>query len=291
MQIFSVCMKRALLLTLAAAQIATMARAQTNAAAPAMIKTNPAPGSARKMQPGQPFAFHQSKAQWPCRSWPGDFAYGGFPLLVDTITAAQHIWAEMLLAAAVRQRARAEKEFAWEVAAQRTALMSSLLHLRPHESPSTPKSASWLKWGGLGAFWWAAFFDHYQDAIQDAGGRNTYLFGANSRHWHFVKNLAHLGYLAAGFCAGVELGQARVSPKHFALRTAGAVLIYWFIQNLVYDKALHNVWFDYGRKYTTDSIVIFDLTGKDHRIELSGWSRPALDLVRVALGTYLVMKY
>lgn len=155
--------------------------------------------------------------------------------------------------------------------------------------PSTPASPL-LKWLGQGAFWWAAFFDHYQDAILDGGGRKSYIFGADRRHWHFVKNLAHLGYLTTGFATGMELAQKKVTVKRLAWRMAGSVLIYWFIQNIVYDKSLHNDWFDYERKYTDDGIVIFDLRGRDHRIELSKWSRPLLDVVRVAGGLYLVIK-
>ena len=148
-----------------------------------------------------------------------------------------------------------------------------------------------LKWLGLGAFWWAAFFDHYQDAIQDARGRKTHLFGADTRHWHFIKDLAHLGYLVTGFASGMELAKKKVSVKHFAFRMIGSVMIYWFIQNIVYDKALNNVWFDYERKYCDDGIVIFDLRGRDHRIELSKRTRPLLDVVRVVGGLYLVIKY
>jgi len=174
--------------------------------------------------------------------------------------------------------------------------MSSLpvlspLQVQPATTSVNNKPSSFLKWLGLGAFWWAAFFDHYQDAIQDNGGRPTYIFGADYRHWHYLKNLAHLGYLTTGFAAGMELGQKKVTVKRFALRFAGSVMIYWFIQNLVYDKALNNVWFDYGRKYNTDGIVVFSPTGKDYRIHLSKWSRPVLDVVRVVGGLYLVIKY
>jgi hypothetical protein len=152
------------------------------------------------------------------------------------------------------------------------------------------RPSPFLKWLGQGAFWWAAFFDHYQDAIPDAGGRKSYLFGADRRHWHFIKNLAHLGYLTTGFAAGMELGQKKVTVKRLALRMAGSVMIYWFIQNIVYDKSMYNVWFDYERKYTKDGVVIFDLHGRDHRIELSKWARPILDVVRVFGGMYLVIK-
>lgn len=281
----------AIVLTLAAAQIATVAHSQTDAGAPATIKVNPDSCSSRTMRNWHSFAFNQTQGEGFCRRQPGDFVYDFLPLLADTSTAAQYILTELLLSAAARQRFMPERQYEQDFLAQKFHLLQRLSHLPPNKPPSKDKTSLLLKWGGLGAFWWAAFFDHYQDAIQDAGNRDTYLFGANSRHWHFVKNLAHLGYLAAGFSAGVELAQERVSLKHFALRTTGAILIYWFIQNLVYDKALHNVWFDYDRKHTTDSIVIFDFTGKDHRIELSRWSRPALDVVRVALGTYLVAKY
>lgn len=283
--------KCALVLTLAAVQIATVASSQTNADAPATIKANSDSCSFRTMRDWHSFAFNQTKGEGLCRSQPGDFVCDLLPLLADTNTVAQFLLTELLLNAAARQRLMPERRYAQDFSAQAFQLWPSLSHVPANNPASKNKNSPLLKWGGLGAFWWAAFFDHYQDAIQDAGNRDTYLFGANSRHWHFVKNLAHLGYLAAGFSAGVELGQERVSLKHFALRATGAVLIYWFIQNLIYDKALHNVWFDYDRKHTTDSIVIFDLTGKDHRIELSRWSRPALDIVRVALGAYLVAKY
>lgn len=155
------------------------------------------------------------------------------------------------------------------------------------------KPSPFLKWLGLGAFWWAAFFDHYQDAIQDnhVRGLKTYIFGADTRNWHFIKDLAHLGYLATGFAAGMELGQKKVTVKRLAIRMVGSVMIYWFIQNIVYDKARFDVWFDYERKYKTDSIVVFDLKGRDHRIPLSKWTRPLLDVVRVVGGLYLVIKY
>ncbi|MDZ7290415.1 MAG: hypothetical protein ONB44_14500 [candidate division KSB1 bacterium] len=161
----------------------------------------------------------------------------------------------------------------------------------PSSSSSAQRqSSSLLKWLGLGAFWWAAFFDHYQDAIQDAPNHQSYIFNANYRHWHFIKNLAHLGYLTSGFAAGMEFGQRKVTIKRYAVRMIGSVMIYWFIQNIVYDKSLHNVWFDYKRQYRNDGIVIFDLHGRDHRIELSKWARPILDVVRVAGGLYLVIK-
>jgi len=156
--------------------------------------------------------------------------------------------------------------------------------------PDQRKSSPTLKWLGQGAFWWAAFFDHYQDAIQDAPDHKSHIFNANYRHWHLIKNLAHLGYLTTGFAGGMELGRKQVTPKRFVLRMAGSVLIYWFIQNIVYDKSLYNDWFDYERKHTKDGIVIFDLRGRDHRIELSKWARPLLDVVRVAGGMYLVIK-
>lgn len=166
----------------------------------------------------------------------------------------------------------------------------SPLQLKPMSSTLEIKPSPFLKWLGLGAFWWAAFFDHYRDAIQDAGGGKTHIFGADTRHWHLIKNLAQLGYLTTGFAAGMELGQKKVTVIRLAWRMVGSVMIYWFIQNIVYDKALHNVWFDYERKYTTDGIVIFDLKGRDHRIELSKWARPLLDVVRVVGGMYLVIK-
>jgi hypothetical protein len=186
---------------------------------------------------------------------------------------------------------------------------SVLLHQLDGRFPSfaIPPAAAWqfsampthdqkdfspfLKWLGQGAFWWAAFFDHYQDAIQDAPDHQSHIFNANYRHWHLIKNLAHLGYLTTGFAAGMELGRKQVTPRRLVLRMAGSVLIYWFIQNIVYDKSLYNDWFDYERKHTKDGVVIFDLRGRDHRIELSKWARPLLDVVRVAGGMYLVIKY
>ena len=148
-----------------------------------------------------------------------------------------------------------------------------------------------LKWLGLSAFWWAAFFDHYQDAIQDEGGRKTHIFGADRRHWHFVKNLAHLGYLTAGFASGMEFGQGKITVRRFAIRMVGSVLIYWYIQRLVYDKALYDVWIDYEDEYSSHGILVFDLKGRDHRTQASEWARRPLDVVRVVGGLYLVIKY
>jgi hypothetical protein len=168
----------------------------------------------------------------------------------------------------------------------------SLHSLQLQSMPSTAmiKPSPFLKWVGAGAFCWAAFFDHYQDGITDAPGGKSHLWGADYRHWHFIKNLAHVGYLTAGFAAGMELGQKKVTPKRLVKRMVGEVMLYWFIQNIVYDKAVNDVWFDYKRKYTTDGMVVFDLKGRDHRIELSKWSRPLLDVVRLVGGMYLVIK-
>lgn len=166
-------------------------------------------------------------------------------------------------------------------------------HLPATSNVPYDKSKNYWKWIGLGAFWWSAFFDHYQDAIQyrDRLGQPTHMLGWDDNYWYFCKNAAHAGYLLSGFSVGIELGKDKTSLKHIGWRLAGSVLIYWFIQNIVFDKAVHDVWFDYDRKYKSDHIVILDFTGKHHNIELNEWSRPLLDVVRIVLGTYLVVKY
>ena len=83
------------------------------------------------------------------------------------------------------------------------------------------KESRRLKWLGLGAFWWAAFFDHYQDAIQDRGGKSEYLFGADHDQWHLAKNLAHIGYLTSGFSVGLELERGNLKFRRLAYRIAG----------------------------------------------------------------------
>ena len=153
------------------------------------------------------------------------------------------------------------------------------------------KKSQRLRWLGLGAFWWAAFFDHYQDAIQDRGGKSEYLFGANHDQWHLAKNLAHIGYLTSGFAVGMELERGNLKFRRLAYRVAGGVLIYWFIQVIVYDKASYDVWFDYKNEYREHGPLIFDLKGKDHRIKIAPWARPIVDLIKVAGGMYLVIKY
>jgi len=153
------------------------------------------------------------------------------------------------------------------------------------------KESQRLKWLGLGAFWWAAFFDHYQDAIGDRGGKSEFLFGADQDQWHFAKNLAHIGYLTSGFAVGMELERGNLRFRHLAYRVAGGVLIYWFIQVIVYDKATYDVWFDYKNEHRQHGPIIFDLKGKDHRIKIAPWARPIVDLIRVAGGMYLVIKY
>ena len=153
------------------------------------------------------------------------------------------------------------------------------------------KKSQRLKWLGLGAFWWAAFFDHYQDAIQDRGGKSEYLFGADRDQWHLAKNLAHIGYLTSGFAVGMELERGNLKFRRLAYRVAGGVLIYWFIQVIVYDKASYDVWFDYKNEYREHGPLIFDLKGKDHRIKIAPWARPIVDLIKVAGGMYLVIKY
>ena len=153
------------------------------------------------------------------------------------------------------------------------------------------KESKRLKWLGLGAFWWAAFFDHYQDAIDDRRGEKEFLFGADHDQWHFVKNLAHLGYLTSAFAMGMELERENLNIRRLAYRMAGGVLIYWFIQVIVYDKARYDVWFDYKNEHREHGPIIFDLKGKDHRIKFAPWSRPIVDLIKVAGGMYLVIKY
>ena len=153
------------------------------------------------------------------------------------------------------------------------------------------KESQRLKWLGLGAFWWAAFFDHYQDAIGDRGGKSEYLFGANNDQWHLAKNFAHIGYLTSGFAVGMELERGNLKFRRLAYRMAGGVLIYWFIQVLVYDKASYDVWFDYKNEHREHGPIIFDLKGKDHRIKIAPWARPIVDLIKVAGGMYLVIKY
>ena len=155
----------------------------------------------------------------------------------------------------------------------------------------TKKDSKRLKWLGLGAFWWAAFFDHYQDAIGDRGGRKEFLFGANTDQWHLAKNLAHLGYLTSAFAVGMEMERGNLKLRRLAYRTAGAVLIYWFIQVIVYDKATYDVWFDYNNEYREHGPIIFDLKGRDHRIKFAPWARPFVDLIRVGGGMYLVIKF
>ena len=49
----------------------------------------------------------------------------------------------------------------------------------------------------------------------------------------------------------------------------GSVLVYWYIQRVVYDIARYDVWIDYEDKYRTHGILVFDLKGRDHRIQVS----------------------
>ena len=148
-----------------------------------------------------------------------------------------------------------------------------------------------LKWLGLGAFWWAAFFDHYQDAIGDRGSEKEFLFGAGRDQWHLAKNLAHLGYLTSALAMGMEIERGNLNTRSLAYRVAGGVLIYLFIQVIVYDKARYDVWFDYKNEQREHGPIIFDLKGKDHRIKIAPWARPIVDLIKVAGGMYLVIKY
>ena len=159
------------------------------------------------------------------------------------------------------------------------------------ENFKTKKGSNKLKWLGLGAFWWAAFFDHYQDAIGDRGSEKEFLFGADRSQWHFVKNLAHLGYLTSAFAVGMELERGNLNSRSLAYRVAGAVSIYWIIQEIVYDKARYDVWFDYKNEYREHGPIIFDLKGRDHRIKIAPWARPIVDLIKVAGGMYLVIKF
>ena len=69
------------------------------------------------------------------------------------------------------------------------------------------------------------------------------------------------------------------------------MLIYWFIQVIVYDKARYDVWFDYNNDYREHGPIIFDLKGRDHRIKFAPWARPFVDLIKVGGGMYLVIKF
>jgi len=168
---------------------------------------------------------------------------------------------------------------------------SSLAERKQIENLKTQTGSKKLKWLGLGAFWWAAFFDHYQDAIADRGSKKEFLFGADRSQWHFVKNLAHLGYLTSAFAVGMELERGNLNSRSLAYRVAGAVSIYWIIQEIVYDKARYDVWFDYKNEYREHGPIIFDLKGRDHRIKIAPWARPIVDLIKVAGGMYLVIKF
>ena len=168
---------------------------------------------------------------------------------------------------------------------------SSLEGRNQIENFKAKKESKKLKWLGLGAFWWAAFFDHYQDAIGDRGGKKEFLFGADHDQWHLAKNLAHLGYLTSAFAVGMEMERGNLKFRRLAYRTAGGVLIYWFIQVIVYDKASYDVWFDYKNEFREHGPIIFDLKGKDHRIKFAPWARPFVDIIRVAGGMYLVIKF
>ena len=159
------------------------------------------------------------------------------------------------------------------------------------ENFKTKKGSNKLKWLGLGAFWWAAFFDHYQDAIADRAPKKEFLFGADRAQWHFVKNLAHLGYLTSAFAVGKEMERGNLKFRRLVYRIAGGVLIYWFIQVIVYDKARYDVWFDYKNEQREHGPIIFDLKGKDHRIKFAPWARPFVDIIRVAGGIYLIIKF
>ncbi len=167
----------------------------------------------------------------------------------------------------------------------------SLVEKNQFERFENKNGSKRLKWLGLGAFWWAAFFDHYQDAIADRGGKKEFLFGADRSQWHFVKNLAHLGYLTSAFAVGMELERGNLNSRSLAYRVAGAVSIYWIIQEIVYDKAVYDVWFDYKNEYREHGPIIFDLKGRDHRIKIAPWARPIVDLIKVAGGMYLVIKF
>jgi len=159
------------------------------------------------------------------------------------------------------------------------------------EKFKTKKGSRKLKWLGLGAFWWTAFFDHYQDAIDDRDPKKEFLFGADRTQWHFVKNLAHLGYLTSAFAVGMEMERGNLKFRRLAYRVVGGVLIYWFIQVIVYDKAAYDVWFDYKNEHRDHGPIIFDLKGKDHRIKFAPWARPFVDVIRVSGGLYLVIKF
>ena len=167
----------------------------------------------------------------------------------------------------------------------------SLVEKNQFERFENKNGSKRLKWLGLGAFWWAAFFDHYQDAIGDRGGEKEFLFGADHDQWHLAKNLAHLGYLTSALAMGMEIERGNLSTRSLAYRVAGGVLIYWFIQVIVYDKASYDVWFDYNNEHREHGPIIFDLKGKDHRIKFAPWARPFVDFIRVAGGMYLVIKF
>ena len=168
---------------------------------------------------------------------------------------------------------------------------SSLAEKNQINNFENKKGAKKLKWLGLGAFWWAAFFDHYQDAISDREGKREFLFGANRDQWHLAKNLAHLGYLTSAFAVGMEMERENLKFRRLAYRTAGGVLIYWFIQVIVYDKARYDVWFDYKNEKREHGPIVFDLKGKDHRIKFAPWARPFVDIIRVVGGMYLAIKF
>ena len=69
----------------------------------------------------------------------------------------------------------------------------------------TNKDSKRLKWLGLGAFWWAAFFDHYQDAISDRGGKKEYIFGADDQ-WLYLPALKRVKKISSNNKSGPFMG-------------------------------------------------------------------------------------
>ena len=89
----------------------------------------------------------------------------------------------------------------------------------------------------------------------------------------------------------MELERGNLNSRSLAYRVAGAVSIYWIIQEIVYDKAVYDVWFDYKNEHRDHGPTIFDLKGESHRIKFAPWARPFVDIIRVAGGMYLVIKF
>lgn len=145
-----------------------------------------------------------------------------------------------------------------------------------------------LKWSFLMTLWYGGFADALQDAHTFSGRDARFL--VNDSNWHFFKGTSNLSYAASGIVLAYGFGSKRVPLKRCILRAIGGIILNSVIWDYTYMTARYGNPFDYSPAHNEHAIVYWDLHGRDHYVGLNEFTRPLWDIVRVAVGSYLIAK-